>query len=153
MRFVRFVVALVLLLLVLVAPLQAKPPRHRSHKVSTRKIHRHQKPKVPREIVAKVTFHNASRRKNTTFERPQKPHTVALNRDKHNPLMHKWLISYAYKDKKTGRKIPLRMSVGPIEDVMGGDRTGRYRVDIYVKRMPANYDDINLATLYFKVAN
>lgn len=141
----RFTVRLALTVLVIFfltssASIEAKPPR---------------KPKENTQvIVAHLTFHDARPNRKTCNGVRQTARMAAINRKKTHYLMGKKIVPFAYRDKKTGRKIFLKLSQREIGDVMGPSarRSSGYHIDYYISGpMPANYEKFNNATWYFKV--
>lgn len=96
-----------------------------------------------------MTFHNASPKRLTALGELQNATMAALNRDKKHPLMDKRIIPFAYRDKKTGKKIFLKLSRRKIADVMGpSERTEKnYHIDYYLSGpMPDKYEKCNKTT-------
>ena len=151
-------VAVIMVLLVLFAPLSARPERGIHH------VHKVKKPKV---ITAFLTFHNAKPRRKTCNSKVRNPRRItcngklqdgrmaAINRDKNHWLMYKIIIPIAYQDKKTGQKVFVKnLPPRQIADVMGpGPRSKPgYHIDYYLAGpVPAKYDKYNNTIWYFEV--
>jgi len=105
-------------------------------------------------IVVHLTFHDARPNRQTALGIRQNARMAAINRAKTHRLMGRKIIPFAYRDKKTGKKIFDRLSSRRINDITCPRlrRKSEYHLDYYINgQVTGKYQKYNNTIWYCKL--